>query len=67
MIAAASVFCSQNLGAKQPERIRKGLRQAVTIGGWVYNLGIVTLGNMVGGIIFVALPYYIVAIKKEEK
>ena len=41
--------------------------QAVTIGGWVYNLGIVTLGNMVGGIIFVALPYYIVAIKKEEK
>lgn len=32
MIAAASVFCSQNLGAKQPERIRKGLRQAVTIG-----------------------------------
>ena len=32
MIAAASVFCSQNLGAKQPEWIRKGLRQAVTIG-----------------------------------
>ena len=29
---AASVFCSQNLGAKQPDRIRKGLRQAVTIG-----------------------------------
>lgn len=28
----ASVFCSQNLGAKQPDRIRKGLRQAVTIG-----------------------------------
>ena len=29
---AASVFSSQNLGAKQPDRIRKGLRQAVTIG-----------------------------------
>ena len=31
--------------------------QAVTIGGWFYNLILVTLGNMVGGIVFVAIPY----------
>ena len=28
---AVSVFCSQNLGAKQPERIRKGLMQGMTV------------------------------------
>lgn len=28
---AASVFCSQNLGARQPDRIRKGMRQALAI------------------------------------
>ena len=28
---AVSVFCSQNLGAKQPERIRKGLKQGMAI------------------------------------
>ncbi len=33
--------------------------QAVTLGGWVYNLIIVTLGNMVGGILFVAVPYFL--------
>lgn len=29
---AASVFCSQNLGAREPERIKKGLFQAVAVG-----------------------------------
>lgn len=32
---------------------------AVTIGGFAYNLALVTLGNIVGGTLFVALPYYI--------
>ena len=32
---------------------------AVTIGGFAYNLALVTLGNIVGGAFFVALPYYI--------
>jgi len=31
--------------------------QAVTFGGWVYNLIVVTIGNMIGGIFFVAIPY----------
>lgn len=33
--------------------------------GYFYNIFVVTLGNMVGGILFVALPYYIIS-KKEE-
>lgn len=38
--------------------------QALTIGGWFYNLLLVTLGNMIGGICLVALPYFAAA---EEK
>ncbi len=34
---------------------------AVSIGGYCYNLLIVTFGNMVGGILFVAVPYAIAA------
>ncbi len=33
--------------------------QAVTFGGYLYNLLIVTAGNMVGGICFTAVPYYL--------
>lgn len=32
--------------------------QAVSLAGYFYNLIVVTLGNMVGGICFVALPYF---------
>jgi nitrite transporter NirC len=39
---------------------------AVTIAGYFYNLIIVTLGNMVGGILFVAVPYYLIS-KKSSK
>ncbi len=39
---------------------------ALTLGGYVYNLGIVTLGNMLGGILFVAIPYYIISKQKEN-
>ncbi len=34
---------------------------AISAGGYFYNLGIVTLGNMVGGIVFVAFPYVLAA------
>ncbi|MEG0238362.1 MAG: formate/nitrite transporter family protein [Clostridium sp.] len=37
---------------------------AVTIGGFIYNVGIVTLGNMVGGVLL-ALCYYIISKNKE--
>ncbi len=38
---------------------------AVSLGGALYNLVIVTLGNMVGGIIFVGLPYFLIAKNKK--
>ena len=37
----------------------------VSISGYVYNLSVVTLGNMIGGIVFVAIPYYLISKKKE--
>ena len=36
----------------------------VTFGGYFYNLGMVTLGNMAGGILCVALPYYLISRQK---
>ena len=33
--------------------------EAVSAGGFIYNLAIVTLGNIAGGALFVAVPYYI--------
>ena len=38
---------------------------AVSIGGYAYNIIMVTLGNMVGGIVFMAIPYYIISRKKK--
>lgn len=35
------------------------VHEAVTAGGFIYNLAIVTLGNIAGGALFVAVPYYI--------
>lgn len=35
------------------------VHEAVSIGGFFYNLLMVTIGNMAGGILFVAVPYYI--------
>ena len=32
--------------------------QAVSFGGMIHNLVFVTVGNMIGGIVFVALPYF---------
>ena len=37
--------------------------QAVTLTGYFYNLIFVTVGNMIGGILFVGLPYAIVGRK----
>lgn len=38
---------------------------AVSLSGYFYNIITVTLGNMFGGIIFLAVPYFIIAKKKE--
>lgn len=34
---------------------------SVTLGGILYNLFFVTLGNIVGGVLFVAVPYYLIS------
>lgn len=39
--------------------------EAVSLGGYAYNILLVTLGNMVGGILFMAIPYYIISRKKK--
>lgn len=38
--------------------------EALSIGGYLYNLIIVTIANMIGGIVFVALPYYLASRKE---
>ena len=38
----------------------------VSLGGAAYNLAIVTLGNMIGGILFVAVPYVLAATKGKK-
>ena len=54
---AASVFCSQNLGARQPERIKKGLRQSVAIG--------VAYGAAIGLVLIIAgRPLSMIFVKK---
>lgn len=45
---AASVFCSQNLGAGQPDRIKQGLRQSLMVGvgyGIISGLVLVFVGR----------------------
>ncbi|MDS0524261.1 formate/nitrite transporter family protein [Clostridium sp. SHJSY1] len=39
---------------------------SVSIYGYGYNLLFVTLGNMVGGIVFLAIPYYIISRNKNK-
>ena len=54
---AASVFCSQNLGARQLERIKKGLRQSVAIG--------VAYGAAIGLVLIIAgRPLSMIFVKK---
>lgn len=38
---------------------------AVSLSGYFYNILVVTLGNMAGGIFFTAVPYYLISGKKE--
>ena len=42
------------------------LHEGVSVAGYLYNLSVVTLGNIVGGILFVAVPYLLVSSQKER-
>ena len=46
--------------------IDNGGNTAISMGGFWYNLILVTLGNIVGGALFVAIPYYLTACDKEK-
>lgn len=46
--------------------IDNGGNTVISMGGFWYNLILVTLGNIVGGALFVAIPYYITALEKEK-
>lgn len=37
----------------------------ISLGGYFYNIIIVSLGNMLGGILFLAVPYFLISKKKE--
>jgi len=39
----------------------------ININAYLYNIFIATLGNMVGGIFFVGLPYYLIAKEKTDR
>ena len=43
-----------------------GGNPAISVAGYFYNLGIVTVGNMIGGILLVAVPYYMAGREKAE-
>lgn len=38
---------------------------AVSFGGWIYNLLVVTSGNMAGGVLFLAVPYWLISRAKK--
>ncbi|NSW54288.1 MAG: formate/nitrite transporter family protein [Anaerolineae bacterium] len=42
------------------------LTTGITAGGYLYNILVVTLGNMVGGIVFVAFPYLLISRQQEH-
>lgn len=42
----------------------KPFAQNITLTGYLYNILVVSAGNMIGGILFVSLPYYLISKKK---
>ena len=46
--------------------INNGGNAAITFGGYCFNLLVVTLGNMIGAIVLVAIPYFTATLDKEK-
>lgn len=42
----------------------QSMNDAISLGGYFYNLAIVTVGNIIGGALFVAVPYHIISKEK---
>lgn len=47
--------------------INNGGNEAISVGGYFFNLLVVTFGNMIGAIVLVALPYYMSAREKPSE
>lgn len=54
-----------NMGILAVGLLNAGGDAAVNIGGYVYNLALVTIANMIGGAIFLAVPYYLISKNKK--
>ena len=39
--------------------------QGVTVGAYFFNLAWATVGNILGGLVFVALPYLVMTVRKD--
>lgn len=46
--------------------LNNGGNAAVSVGGYFYNLGLVTLGNVIGGVVLIAIPYYLAGRRHPE-
>ena len=46
--------------------INNGGNAAITFGGYIYNLLTVTLGNLLGAVLLVALPYYAATLDRKK-
>ena len=46
--------------------INNGGNEAISMGGYWFNLLTVTVGNMLGAILLVAIPYYVAQLDKQK-
>jgi nitrite transporter NirC len=53
--------CVVNMTVLSVSLLSPAAGAVVSLGGWIYNIALSTLGNMIGGIIFVALPYSVIS------
>jgi len=53
--------CIVNMTLLTVSLLSPATNAAVSLSGWVYNIALSTVGNMIGGILFVALPYSLIS------
>jgi nitrite transporter len=56
--------CVVNMTLLTVSLLSPAANAAVSLGGWVYNIALSTVGNIIGGILFVALPYSVISRQK---
>jgi len=63
-ITSGYEHCIANMTLLTVSLISPASGAAVSLSGWIYNIALSTLGNMIGGIFFVALPYSVISRQK---